>query len=140
MGLGKTVITLGLILANPRQLQSGATKSPVSPSDPSQKTLTTFFSKKAAEASTTISTKPPAQPVVAHYGFDGACIAHTGGLTLVQGDAIHVTDKGNDAATYPSTLALGWWKGSIGERSGWFPASYVRRCRCCWRTISCRCV
>ena len=76
---------------------------------------TTFPTATRARAGSTASqTTPPAHVVfTALYDFDGTGIDN--GLALTKGDHVAVSDQ-SDA---------GWWKGRVGQRSGWFPASYI---------------
>lgn len=52
------------------------------------------------------------EPYVAMYSYTSS---EPGDLTFNQGQLIQVTKKEGD-----------WWTGSIGERSGIFPANYVK--------------
>lgn len=52
------------------------------------------------------------EPYVAMYSYTSS---EPGDLTFNQGQLIQVTKKDGD-----------WWTGSIGERSGIFPANYVK--------------
>lgn len=50
--------------------------------------------------------------VKALYSYKGA---HNDELTFKKGDVIALTQK----------VEGGWWEGTLGDTTGWFPANYV---------------
>lgn len=40
-------------------------------------------------------------------------------LCFKKGDKITVTQKDDE----------GWWEGTLGDKTGWFPSNYVKECK-----------
>lgn len=55
--------------------------------------------------------------VQAEFSFKGE---NNDELCFNKGDVITVTQREDG----------GWWEGTLGEMTGWFPSNYVKECKC----------
>lgn len=55
--------------------------------------------------------------VQAEFSFKGE---NNDELCFNKGDVITVTQQEEG----------GWWEGTLGEKTGWFPSNYVNKCKC----------